>query len=148
MSNTLKEVKQRVAALSLKMIADGLRVAEVYGTRLLIKTVKPYTELDRYKAMGLAVPETADVDAISTCGVVIKVGFDLRPHPAFPEEQRNDVPEVGDMVMFSKFAGHEFSINGPDDTYRIVHLNDIICKLEEVEGGVGYEEVDEAEARV
>lgn len=118
-----KEIKEQLGKPLVSKFLDtksGLRVKEVLGRRCLVRTVKPETELDNAKKMGLVIPdhiEKANVPPPST-GVVIQIG---------PPVEKI---EVGDMVLFSQFAGSNFLINREE--YKILDEEEIWAILEEV----------------
>lgn len=131
---TSAEVKAAIgkpAIARLKDLGKGLKVGRVLGPRVLVKTVIPMTDLDRIEKEALLVlPEhlkKSYTPAPST-GIVVATGPDCN----FTEGGA-DVA-VGEMVMFSRFAGSDFNI-GEEEGFRILDIKEILCVLEEIEPG-------------
>lgn len=117
----------------LKMIGKGLKVSQIFGNRLLIKTVKPHTKMDEYKKL-LAIPDSSDKSAIPSTGIVVMLSKDV--YAGITE-----IPNVGDMVMFSQWAGTSFNIDGETEDYRILEMKEVLCKLETIEEGADPYEI-------
>lgn len=90
-----------------------------------MKTVKPHTKMDEYKKL-LAIPDSADKEGMPSTGIVVMLSKDC--YAGITE-----MPDVGDMVMFSQWAGTSFNVDGETDDYRILDMKEIVCKLETVE---------------
>lgn len=120
-----KKLLTRPQIERLKALGSGLKVGRVLGERVLVKTVKPWTDMDRVEKEGhLVIPESvrqANEPKEST-GVVVAVG-DL---------MSEELLDVGTMVMFSVHAGWEFTIGG-ESGFRILDLKDVLCTLEQTE---------------
>lgn len=126
-------VVQKMNRLSLKQVGDGLKIKRVYGNRLLIKTVTPITELDRYKAAGLSIPNEAEHTPRPSTGIVIQLGMGVMHYGDHSIQE-------GDMVLFSKYAGADFTI--AEEDFRILDINEILCTLEPIDGPVVEVQVD------
>ncbi len=148
----------KVKANRLKEIGTGVRVHRVLGDRVLVKTVVPHTEIDEVEKRGLIfVPQSVKKDYVPMpmTGTVLAVGDgvkitryykdvdtgELFRCSAWPSERGQPVevhiPYIaeGDMVMFPRVAGMDFSMNQVDD-YRILHVNDILAVLTDTDGSV------------
>lgn len=127
----------------LKALGEGIKVGRVLGSRVLVKTVKPFTDADRVEKEGLLYVPKAVKDEntpLPTTGVVIAVGDSVRCRNCWQYksdhfERSNDKYEPlvaeGDMIMFSKFAGMDFMVANED--FRIVSTDEILCTLVDVE---------------
>lgn len=107
----------------LKALGSGLKVGRVLGDRVLVKTVKPWTDLDRVEQEGiLVVPKDLKESYTpkESTGIVVATGF--APMGL----------DVGTMVMFSMHAGSEFSVGG-EEGFRILDAKDILCTLEQAD---------------
>jgi len=130
-----------IQKLDLKLVGDGLKVGRVFGKRLLVKLVKPHTIMDKAKASGLSIPESAEKEheAMPTCGIVIAHGEELLETVPVVNGATSTVqpvdsaPKLYDMIMFSRWSGTDVQIE--NENFRIIHLNEIICTLEPVELG-------------
>jgi co-chaperonin GroES (HSP10) len=116
----------------LKMVGSGLRVSKVYGSRVLVKTVKPYTAVDRAeKESGLYIPETVKdkYDNQPVAGIVVMCGDDVL----------SDIDHIseGDMVMFGRWSGNSYQIEQQD--FRILDIKEVMCKVEAIDGSLPYE---------
>src|SRR5262245_33594814 len=103
----------RLDSARLKELGSGIKVGRVLGTRVLVKPVTPFTEMDRLEKEGLLYAPKHVKEELTprpTTGVVVAVG------------QRVTLVSEGDMVMFSKFAGMDFLIE--EEQLRIVHVDD------------------------
>lgn len=114
------------------MISKGLKVDQVFGRRVLIKLVKPYTELDQAEKAGLYIPEKEKHTPMPSTGIVVLKGIEL-------DEEGYEGTNLaeGDMIMFSKYAGTDFRVDEED--YRILDINEVICRLVATEGDNTYE---------
>lgn len=110
----------------LRMVGEGLRIAEVYGERLLVRLVKPHTIMNEYESKGLFIPETAKEkhEPIESCGIVIAIGRALEGAP--------NVPPLESMILFSKWAGTDYKIEG--EKVRVLDLKEVMCRVESAEG--------------
>jgi co-chaperonin GroES (HSP10) len=124
------------------------------GSRVLVKTVKPWTELDEVEKKGLIVaPDWVKKEntPLPTTGIVLMVGPDVVcgncGHPPSVAHAWENIPmdyptdyckeyqpsiQPGDMVMFPKFSGSDFNIEKED--LRILEAAEIMCTLVDVEG--------------
>lgn len=145
----------KVKANRLKEIGTGVRVSRVLGERVLVKTVVPHTEIDEVEKRGLVyIPETVKKDYIPmpTTGTVLAIGDtmkcrhcnwvlsdhaldNIRSCQAVKNSHYMPYVAEGDMVMFPRVAGMDFSMNQVDD-YRILHVNDILAVLTDTDGSV------------
>lgn len=117
----------------LKQLTNGLEVGRVLGDRVLVKTVDPYTEMDRVEKEGLLViPETAKEEnsPLPTTGIVVAVGFNAQTNA-----RGEPILTEGDMVMFSKYAGTDVFLN--EEAFRILDTKEILCTLVESKENVG-----------
>jgi co-chaperonin GroES (HSP10) len=121
-TDVLRQLKTKLH--NLKELGKGVRVSRVRGPRVLVKTVIPHTELDEYKSKGLVIPEAHEKEYIPlpTTGIVLGFGPDV-----------SDLKE-GDMVMFAKLSGMDFTINEQD--LRLIHEKEIMAVLEDTDGSV------------
>ena len=102
----------------LKQLTSGHSVGQVLGNRVLVKTVEPYTEMDRLEKEGLLyAPDTAREanTPLPTTGIVVAVSAEV--HALFE----------GDMVMFSKYAGTDCYFN--EEAFRILDVREVLCTL-------------------
>lgn len=129
--------REQIAAISkpqlarLKDLGMGLKIGTVWGTRVLIQPIDPYTEIDRIKKEGLLVftklSEESNKPKPST-GVIVQLGeatiqdwtARLGPETEWPLRE-------GYMVMFGKYAGAEFIIDQVE--YRILDISEIMCTV-------------------
>lgn len=102
-----------------------MTVRRVLGNRILVRTVQSETALDEVEKKGLLyVPETVK-DAnrpLPIMGMVVQLGEAL----TFDNEEEK--PEVGDIVLFSKFSGTDLRMNEND--YRIMEVREIMAVLD------------------
>jgi len=120
----LKQAMGKPQMLRLKQVGLGIKVGKVMGARVLVKTVKPWTEADEVEKKGLLyVPESVKKEntPLPTTGIIIMTGPDV---PV-------DFLQAGDMVMFPKFAGSDFQIENED--LRIIESKEILCTLVDTE---------------
>ncbi len=138
----------------LKQIGSGIKVGQVLGARVLVKTVTARTEMDRVEEQGLIhLPKWVKKEntPLPTTGIVIAVGpgvlCRLCGQPYY-EHSHADVGIVnargcslyqppiaeGDMVMYPKFSGSDFTIEEED--LRILEAADILCTLVDTEGAI------------
>lgn len=112
-----------------------------------MKTVKPYTAMDRAKDSGLHLPESAvkEHELMPSTGIIIELGNSLVTYwynnDTFEKiKEPNEDFAVGDMIMFSRYAGTTFNIENED--FRILDVKEVMCKLEATEEGkLPYEHV-------
>lgn len=117
MNEEMREAVSRPQALRLKALNRNMVVNRVLGTNVLVRTVKPWTEIDEVERKGLVyVPEHIKKanEPLPTTGVVMGLG-----------ERLNGELKEGDMVMFSKYAGVDFHMQ--EDDYRLLPLENIMC---------------------
>lgn len=93
----------------LRMVGAGLMVDRILGTRVLVKTIEPYTLQDKVQEKGLLhIPESAKAtpaDKLPSTGMVVMLG----------DAVDEDTPlKLGDIVMFNKHAGSQWSIDEVD----------------------------------
>jgi co-chaperonin GroES (HSP10) len=147
----LKQAIGKPQALRLKQIGGGIKVGEVLGSRVLVKTVTPRTEMDRVEEAGLiAIPKFVKKEntPLPTTGVVLIVGPGV-PCKWCGEKRQNheqgkhclsssDIfkPTIseGDMVMFPKFSGCDFNIEEED--LRILEVAEVMCTLVDSENSL------------
>jgi len=106
----------------LQHIGGKLRVDTVRGERLLIRPIKPRTKIDELEENSiLFIPD--DVKKSNTplpsMGIIIKVGDQV------PEGQY----EVGHAVMFSKYAGVDFTENRTEGQFKIIFTSEVLCTM-------------------
>ena len=118
-------------------------MGKVLGSRVLIKTVAPRTEMDRVEQQGLVfIPKWVKKEnsPMPTTGIVLAVGSDVQcaicGEGGLSGNHRDDLAycasytpiiNEGDMVMFPKFSGSDFQIENED--LRIVDSKEILCTL-------------------
>lgn len=131
----------RLKASKYKEIGGGLRVGRVLGDRVLVKTVVPRTELDDYEKRGLVIPETAKATygSLPTTGIVLAVGEEVRERklttPHTPEGfTLIPILEVGDMVLFSRVAGMDFTV--AEQQLRLINTKEILAVLVDTDDSV------------
>lgn len=103
----------------LKDLGMGLTMDRVLGDRVLIMPITPFTEMDKVEKAGLLfIPDSAkDTNAPPpTTGEVVMIGPDV-----------NEVVNVGEVVMFSRFAGMDIMLDNV--SMKLVHVNEIACVL-------------------
>lgn len=119
----LRKAVNRPQISRLKQLGHGLRVYKVLGRRVLIRTVKPYTQMDEVEKKGLLyVPEEVKEKntPLPSTGIVIQVGEDAT------DLERANLTEA--MVMFSKHAGSDLVVNEED--FRILDIDEVMCIFE------------------
>jgi co-chaperonin GroES (HSP10) len=170
------DIQQAKAAITipqvnrLKDLGMGLKMGRVFGTRVLVQPVNPFTEVDRLEKEGLLyAPKNAKDQAtpLPSTGVVLQLGEGLinqfkgsgthisywvgkrdgrdievevtendeyfnvsglrRESRIMYVEEQNWPLRVGDMVMFSKYAGSEPTVE--QVTYRMLNFSEIMCTL-------------------
>lgn len=140
----LRKTLGRPELLRLKdMGMKEVQVLDVLGDRLLVRTVQPYTEMDRLEKEGLLViPETArEKNApLPSTGIVIQLGSKLTDPEDFESAGNfradgTQIIEEGSLVMFGKYNGTDIGIGGADD-FRILALTDILCTLTIPDAGI------------
>lgn len=120
---TVEELKKNVLrpqASRLKQLGHGLRVHQVLGRRVLIRTVKPYTQMDDVEKRGmLFIPEEVKEKntPLPSTGIVVHVG------KGATQEERADLTDA--MVMFSKHAGSDLVVEEED--FRILDIDEVMC---------------------
>lgn len=123
-SRDLATLGGKPQASRLKSLGLGIRVKAVLGKRILVKTVDPYTEMDRVEEQKLIhIPEKVKEanKPLPTTGFVVAHGH------AMTEAEQQLLP-IGAAVMFSKIAGSEWTMNNED--YRVIDLQEILGVLE------------------
>jgi co-chaperonin GroES (HSP10) len=131
----------------LKQIGAGIKVGQVLGSRVLVKTVVPRTDMDRVEEAGLlTLPKWVKKEntPLPTTGVVLLVGPDVpcrtcgelsREHLQLDGNdwscKYNPAIKEGDMVMFPKFSGSDFTIENED--LRILEAAEVMCTLVDTE---------------
>lgn len=124
-----KEVRQQLSkaqVMRLKALGKGIKVGQVLGPRLLVRTVSPFTKMDEVEKKGiLFIPETVrdQNTPLPTTGVIVAVG-EL-------ERRDRDIFAEGVMVMFPKFSGMDFTVEEED--FRILETREVLCTLEGVD---------------
>lgn len=119
-----KDLVSKPIVARLQEQGTALRIKEVFGDRVLVKTTKPVTALDEAKKLGIVIPEAvekANLPPPST-GVVVMMG-----------EAAGERLHLGDMVLFSKFAGANFLID--QEEFKILDWGEIWAVLEESDQG-------------
>lgn len=99
-----------------------------------MKTIVPRTEIDAVEERGLlVVPESikAEYVPMPITGIIIGVGDELK---AEGELEGVSSLKEGDMIMFSRVSGLQFTINSKD--LRIIHANDILAVLADTDESV------------
>lgn len=117
MNEEMREAVSKPQALRLKALNRNMVVSRVLGTNVLVRTVKPWTEMDEVERKGLLViPEKVKEanEPRPTTGIVVQLG-----------EALNGELKDGDMVMFSKYAGIDFYMQ--EDDYRVLPIENIMC---------------------
>ncbi len=119
-SSDLKKAIGKPSLLKLKEVGKGIRVGKVLGERVLIRTITPFTEMDRVEEKSLLyIPETvreANTPRPST-GIVVQVGSEVDSLDIQP----------GTAVMFSRYAGSDVTVD--EEEFRILELREIMCTL-------------------
>lgn len=123
--------------LRLKQLGTGIMVGKVLGSRVLVKTVVPRTEMDGVEERTggmIKIPDFVKKEntPLPTTGIVIQVGPDVpMEFSHFDQDLKDNVykPTVkeGDMIMFPKFSGSDFRIEEED--LRILDAREILCTL-------------------
>lgn len=123
-SEDIKKSIGKPALLKLKEVAKGIKVGLVFGNRVLVRTVVPFTDMDRVeKESILFIPETvkdANTPMPST-GIVVQLGLGVS------EYDQAKLP-VGTAIMFSRYAGSVAMVDEED--FRILFVEEILCTLE------------------
>lgn len=123
-------------------------MAKVFGQRILIRLIKPKTILDRVEKSGLALPEGAKEahTPLPATGIVVMIGDGfIRGEQHDPMTNTfvtwEECPvEVGDMIMFAKYAGTDFSVDEND--FRVLEIREVIAKLELADGSEPLEVIE------
>jgi co-chaperonin GroES (HSP10) len=124
-SDELKTILGKPEITKLQALGTGIRVGEVLGNRVLIRTVAAYTDMERVEKEGLLVfPETTkDANTpLASTGYIIKVGTGVS------EEDRGYGIVEGAMVMFSKYAGTDYVIDGLKG-FRMLDVRELMCTV-------------------
>jgi co-chaperonin GroES (HSP10) len=133
---TSKEVKEAIGKpqlMRLKALGDRVRIGTVMGNRILIKVIKPWTDMDRLEKAGtLVIPETVKErnQPLPSTGMVVEIGREVSDEDA--------QLLTGAAVMFSKFAGHDFIVMEED--FKLLAVEEVLCTLEYVEPVVPVKE--------
>lgn len=113
----------------LQHIGGKLRVDTVRGERLLIRPIKPRTKADELEENKiLYIPEAVKKanTPLPSMGIIVKVG--------------DQVPEgdykVGEAVMFSKYAGVDFTENRAEGQFKIIFTSEVLCTMRAVDGAL------------
>ena len=115
-----KDLVSKPVVARLQEQGTNIRIKEIFGSRVLVKTTKPVTALDEAKKLGIVIPEAvekANLPPPST-GLVVMTG-----------ETASERLHFGDMVLFSKFAGANFLID--QEEFKILDWGEIWAVLEE-----------------
>jgi co-chaperonin GroES (HSP10) len=106
----------------LKALGSGVRVQLVLGDRVLIKTIVPFTDMDRVEKAGiLYIPEEVkqQLTPLPSTGLVVQIGEGVSAESAALLQ--------GAAVMFSKFAGTDFIVDEED--YKLLDTAEVMCIL-------------------
>lgn len=123
----------------LKALGKGLKVARVYGTKILVETVQPYTEMDEYTQKGLHIPDSVraarEAQVLPSTGIVLMLGGSLKDTESGGLNYYETVDgaldffvKEGDMILFSRFAGSDHNIDG--EQVKIIDITEILAVLE------------------
>lgn len=107
--------------MKLKQVGKGVFVKRVVGKRLLVKTIEPWTEADQAEqTSGLYIPPSIKEKntPLPTFGVIVQLGTTVAP----------DEFEEGELVLFGKFAGMDFTMQ--QDKYRLIHVDEVVAVLD------------------
>ena len=133
-----KDIIGKPQSARLKALAEGIRVNRVNGTRLLVKTVAPHTDLDRVEKEGkLFIPDSIKQanTPIPSTGIVVLLGEAFYTNADAQklnlDRGGNPIVEEGSMVLFSKFAGSDQRIQNED--FRIMDITEVLCTLTPVD---------------
>lgn len=111
----------------LQHIGGKLRVDTVRGERLLIRPIKPRTKIDELEEKSiLYIPDSvkeANVP-LPSMGIIVKVG-DQVPDGDY---------QIGEAVMFSKYAGVDFTENRAEGQFKIIFTSEVLCTMRAVDG--------------
>lgn len=129
------EALKRPQSAKLKSLGKGVRIDLVAGTRVLVKTVNPFTQIDEVEQKGLlVVPESVKAAnrPLPSVGVVVQLGQTLLEegcdiNRALHNGEWRRIIDVGTAVMFSRFAGSDVTIEQED--FRIMDFKEIMCTL-------------------
>lgn len=121
----IKELKatalSKPQVAKLKALGTGIRVGLVWGRRLLVKPVVPYTDMDRVEKEGtVIIPDSVRQQntPLPSTGIVVAIGELL-------EDSERRIFEEGTGVLFSKYAGVDFTIETVD--YKIINLDEVLA---------------------
>ncbi len=113
----------------LKQVALGIEIDRLFGRRILVETIEPYTYADELQAKGLVyIPKDVKKEntPLPSTGIVMAVGDKI--------EADNPI-QPGAMVMFSKHCGVDFVFREDkskfDETkkWRILDIDEVMCTL-------------------
>lgn len=124
-SSSLRQALGKAEIEKLKAIGTGIKVGRVLGDRVLVKTIEPYTEMDDVEKRGLLIVPEKIKEAntpIPSTGIIVMTG-----------EVCNELFE-GEMVMFSKYAGTDFTIER--EGFRILETKEVMAVLVDTENVV------------
>ena len=111
----------------LQHIGGKLRVDKVRGERLLIRPIKPRTKVDELEEKSiLFVPESVKKahTPLPSMGIIVQVGDAVEPGQY----------KVGEAVMFSKYAGVDFTENRAEGQLKIIFTSEVLCSMVAEEG--------------
>lgn len=126
----MKVTLPKAQILRLKALGSGLKIGTVLGNRVIVKPIKPYTDLDRVEKEGkLIIPEKVREDntPLASSGIVIALGNGV-------EGFNRCLLAEGTMVMFNKFSGSEFTVDEVD--IRVLDVDQILAVLEDTQNAV------------
>lgn len=121
----------------LKDLGMGLKMGKVFGRRVLVEPIKPFTEIEEAEKKGLLYfPDSVKEQntPMPSTGIVLQLGLELIEEFTIGRVGSDVVPESewplrpGDAVMYSKYAGSEASIDR--GVYRILQFEEIMCTLD------------------
>lgn len=80
---------------------------KTYWGRIIVKPIK----VEHITKGGIHLPEgeKRDLKRAVMMGIIKEIGGNC-----FEEWKDKDFPEVGDKVLFNRYAGHDININGQD----------------------------------
>lgn len=113
----------------LQHIGGKLRVDSVRGERLLIRPIKPRTKADELEENNiLYIPESVKKanTPLPSMGIIVKVGDQV------PEGQYHP----GEAVMFSKYAGVDFTENRAEGQFKIIFTSEVLCTMRAEDGAL------------
>lgn len=159
---TSEDVKRSIGKpelLKLQQISQGLKVGRVFGERVLVEPIEPYTKMEEVKRGGLLhIPEEVEKQnkPMPSTGIVIQLGdgmvagkLRLLKNGMIPKAGQvyssDDIGEEtaptykydlrpGDMVMFDKYHGNDIVIDGRK--LKMLDFRDISCTLVATDGSL------------